>query len=128
MSSAGAATAVPSFWQVGLALVAVLGLLLVVLKFLQRLQTGSSQETAVRLLSVRRLGPRRELQILQVGDSVHTLYRHDGAMVVLDTQPLSATGDAGKPATGATPPSGSLPRLRALIAVAGGRVRTGRDS
>ncbi|HOX26427.1 MAG TPA: hypothetical protein PLL30_07575 [Candidatus Krumholzibacteria bacterium] len=123
MNVGAGAAATPSFWQVGLALVVVLALLVMVLRLLQRFQNGAKPAGAVRVLAVRRLGPRRDLQFLQVGDLVHTLYRHDGAMVVLGTQP-AATWDScrtrlGEPAAG----SGLGPRLQALVAAAGGRSR-----
>jgi flagellar biogenesis protein FliO len=117
----------PSYWQVGAALAAVLGLVVVALKALQRLQGGGDQDAEVRLLSVRRLGPRRELQRLRVGDRVHTIYRHDGAMVVLRDDPWTpATVAETTPAPDAAAALGT--RLRTLVASAGGRVReaTGR--
>ena len=113
----------PSFWQVGSALVAVLALLVVVLKFLQRWQRTDGTGADVRVLSVRRLGPRRELQVLRVGDEVHTLYRHEAAMVLLKTESLAGHQTAA--ATVATP---ALPplhrRLRALVGAAGGSTAT----
>lgn len=109
----------PSYWQVGAALVAVLGLLIVVLKFLQRWQRTDGAGGDVRLVSVRRLGPRRELQILQVGDEVHTLYRQESAMVVLKTE--SRIQHEAAALTAAPPPPPLQQRLRALVAAAGGR-------
>jgi flagellar biogenesis protein FliO len=126
----------PSYWQVGAALAAVLGLLVVVLKLLQRWQGAAGAGEAVRLLSVRRLGPRRELQVLQVGAKVHTIYRHDSAMVLLDSAPAAAPAVAtvsgaepapvAEPALAAAPAPATEPastlagRLRALVAAAGG--------
>ena len=111
----------PSYWQVGAALVAVLGLLVVALKFLQRWQGDRAQGGDVRLLSVRRLGPRRELQVLRVGEQVHTIYRHDSAMVLLDTE-----SHADHVATQPAPTAHAAPlrrRLMALAAAAGGATR-----
>jgi hypothetical protein len=116
----------PDLWQVGGALVAVLALLVVALKGLQRLQAAGGGDETVRMLSVRRLGPRRELQRLRVGDEVHTIYRHDGAMVVLGREPwtpsATPTGE-GQAARADTPWRAPL---RALVAAAGGRIRTDR--
>ncbi len=111
----------PSLWQVGAALAAVLGLVVVAMKGLQRLQGLSGGEDDVRLLSVRRLGPRREVQRLRVGEAVHTIYRHDGAMVVLAQEPWRETVVPAAPVAGGTGSAGQ--RLRALAAAAGGRVR-----
>jgi flagellar biogenesis protein FliO len=108
----------PSYWQVGLAMAAVLGLLIATLKFLQRWQQGTAQDDGVQLVSVRRLGPKRELQTLRVGDQVHTVYRHDGAMVLLQTaawQPAVAPGQDGV----ADRAVGLTRTLRTLAAAAG---------
>lgn len=117
----GALAQGPSYWQVGAALAAVLGLLVVVLRFLQRWQGAGGQGSDVKLLSVRRLGPRREVQVLRVGDRVHTIYRHDAAMVL-----LASEGQAEQAAAQPDPPAAPAPlgrRLRALVAAAGGTVR-----
>ena len=113
----------PSLWQVGGALVAVFALLIVVLKFLQRWQRSDGAGADARVLSVRRLGPRRELQVLRVGDEVHTLYRHEAAMVLLKTESLA--GHQAAVATGTTPATPPLHRrLRALVGAAGGAAVT----
>ncbi len=111
----------PSYWQVGAALVAVLGLLVVVLKFLQRWQGARAQGGDARLLSVRRLGPRRELQVLQVGEQIHTIYRHDSAMVLLGTEARVAH-EAARPAP-TVAPAPLHRRLLALVATSGGASR-----
>ena len=111
----------PGMWQAGLALAAVLGLLIVVLKVLQRFQTGSG-DASVRLLSTQRLGPRREIQRLRVGDEVHTIYRHEGAMVVLRTEAFDTWEPVSTPAAAASAQFGK--RLRQLAAAAGGRPRS----
>ncbi len=116
------ALAGPSYWQVGAALLAVLGLIVVAMKGLQRLQGLAAGDDEIRLLSVRRLGPRREIQRLRVGDAVHTIYRHDGAMVVLGAEPWREASATAEPTPAAVDrPVGT--RLRALIAAAGGRAR-----
>lgn len=76
-----------SWWQTLGGLAAVFGLLLVSLKALGKWnrRSGASESS---LLKVLHLGPKREIQILRVGDQVHYIYRHDGAMVALKTEPL----------------------------------------
>jgi len=116
----------PAAWQVFAALAGVLALLVLFLRGLQRWQPGQRQDARVRLLSVQRLGPRRELQVLRVGDEVHTLYRQEGAMVVLGSRSWdswSAVQD-----TVAAPAINWKPRLRALVAAAGGRPRVAASS
>ncbi len=98
----------------------VLALLLLALRALQRWRPDRGADAAVRLLSVRRLGPRRELQELRVGDAVHTIYRHEAAMVLLQSEPWSdhvaRRGAAGQPT-----PARRRPPLKAWLAAAGGR-------
>ncbi|MEN8005400.1 MAG: hypothetical protein ABFS42_00155 [Candidatus Krumholzibacteriota bacterium] len=76
-----------SWWQTLGGLVAVFGLLLVSLKLLGKWnrRTGGAESS---LLTVWHLGPKREIQVLRLGDQVHYVYRHDGAMVTLRTEPL----------------------------------------
>ena len=77
-----------SWWQTIGGLVVVFGLLIVSLKLLGRWSRRSGgAETA--LLNVWHLGPRREIQVLRLMDEVHYVYRHDGAMVTLRTEPLA---------------------------------------
>jgi hypothetical protein len=109
----------PALWQAAAALAAVLALLILVLRLLQRWQPGQQGDAAVRLLANRRLGPRRELQVLRVGDEVHTLYRQEGAMVRLKTESWANWSRAHA----AAPQDGLAPRLRALAARAGGAPR-----
>lgn len=113
----------PAVWQVFAALAGVLALLILVLRALQRWQPGQRPDARVRLLSVQRLGPRRELQVLRVGDEVHTLYRQEGAMVLLGSRSWDSWSSVQD--TAATPAINWKPSLRALVAVAGGR---GRDA
>lgn len=108
----------PSYWQVGLAMAAVLGLLIATLKFLQRWQQGTAADDGVQLVSVRRLGPKRELQTLRVGDQVHTVYRHDGAMVLLQTAPWQPAA-APEPTTAGDRAAGLTRTLKTLAAAAG---------
>ncbi|MDY0110446.1 MAG: hypothetical protein RBT60_10975 [Candidatus Krumholzibacteria bacterium] len=106
------------------AFMAVFVLLILALKLLQRWQPGHQRDASVRLLSVRRLGPRRELQTLRVGGEVHTLYRQDNALVLLKSEPWQAWADAADLPAGGQP--ARQPRLLALAAAAGERLRSGR--
>ncbi len=76
-----------SWWQTVGGLVAVFGLLMLSLKLLGKWnrRSGGSDSS---LLTVWHLGPKREIQVLKLGDQVHYIYRHDGSMVVLETEPL----------------------------------------
>lgn len=117
----------PSFWQVAGALIAVLALLVLALKFLGRLQNGTGSQDRIRLLKVRRLGPKRDLETLQLDDEVFTIYRHDGGMVVLRQEPTAAH-QAREPECGPSPAmAGSVAdlgrKLKALAAAAGGPSR-----
>jgi flagellar biogenesis protein FliO len=77
-----------SWWQALGALLVVFALLLLVLRLLARWQSGSSSQ-ALRLLKVVPLGRGRELQILRLRDRVHYLYRQDGALVLLESEPYA---------------------------------------
>jgi len=77
-----------SWWQTLGGLIVVFGLLLVSLKLLgkwNRRSVGSDSS----FVTVWHLGPKKEIQVLRLADQVHFIYRHDGAMVVLQTQPLA---------------------------------------
>lgn len=77
-----------SWWQTIGGLVLVFGLLVVSLKLLGRFNRRSgAAETGV--LTVWHLGPKREIQVLRLGDQVHYVYRHDGAMVTLKSEALA---------------------------------------
>jgi len=76
-----------SWWQTLGGLVAVFGLLLLSLKLLGKWNRRSSGSDS-SLLTVWHLGPKREIQVLRLGDLVHYIYRHDGSMVILQTEPL----------------------------------------
>ena len=86
LASAFASQGSFSWWQSLGGLVAVLALLVVFLKLLGRVNRRMSGEEA-GLEKVWPLGPRREIQVLRLGDEVHYIYRHDGAMVLLKRQP-----------------------------------------
>jgi len=77
-----------SWWQTVGGLVAVFGLLILCLRLLGRFQRRQSSGRA-SVLTVWPLGPKREIQVLRLGDAVHYVYRHDGAMVVLDRDALA---------------------------------------
>lgn len=77
-----------SWWQTVGGLAAVFGLLLVSLKLLGK-WNNRSRGSDSSLLTVWHLGPKREIQVLRLGDQVHYIYRHDGAMVVLQTEPVT---------------------------------------
>ena len=71
-----------SAWQAIGGLAVVFGLLLLFMKLLGKLnKRGSSTDTSV--VAVWHLGPKREIQVLRLGDMVHYIYRHEGSMVVL---------------------------------------------
>jgi hypothetical protein len=95
-----------SWWQTVGGLAAVFALLIVFLKFLGRFQKGARHERAT-LLAVWSLGPRREIQVLRLGDEVHYIYRHDGAMVLLRQESHAAWLASG--ATTPAAPAGALP-------------------
>lgn len=77
-----------SWWQTLGGLVAVFGLLMLFLRLLKRMSRGQGGGDT-SLLAVWHLGPKREIQILRLGDMAHYIYRHDGSMVVLKEEPLA---------------------------------------
>lgn len=71
-----------SIWQAIGGMAVVFGLLLLFMKLLGKLnKRGGSSDTSV--VAVWHLGPKREIQVLRLGDMVHYIYRHEGSMVVL---------------------------------------------
>jgi len=60
----------------------VFGLLMLFMKLLGKINKrgGKSDST---ILTIWHLGPKREIQVLRLGDQVHYIYRHDGSMVIL---------------------------------------------
>lgn len=77
-----------SWWQTVGGLAVVFGLLLLSLKLLGKWNRRSSGSDS-SLLTVWHLGPKREIQVLRLGDQVHYIYRHDGSMVVLKAEPIA---------------------------------------
>ena len=75
----------PSWWQTAGGLAAVFGLLILCLRLLARFNRRHAPGQAT-LLTVWHLGPRREIQVLRLGADVHYVYRHDGAMVLLNRE------------------------------------------
>jgi len=74
-------------WQSLGGLALVFGLLILCLKLLGRFNRRRNPGQT-SLLTVWHLGPRREVQVLRLGDEVHYIYRHEGAMVLLKQEPL----------------------------------------
>ncbi len=97
-----------TWWQTAGGLLVVFGLLVVCMKLLGRFQRRQSQGRA-SIVAVWNLGPRREMQILRLDDEIHTIYRHDGAMVVLKKESLASweasKGRVEMPPTPASPAS-----------------------
>ena len=92
-----------SWWRVMGGLAVVFGLLFLCLKLLTRYgkRTGAAQ---ARLLTVWHLGPRREIQVLRLGDAVSYVYRHENAMVMLKQEAWDEyRRQYGEAATGPVP-------------------------
>lgn len=77
-----------SLWQSLGGLILVFGLLILCLKLLGRFNRRHNPGQS-SLLTVWPLGPKREIQILRLGDEVHYIYRHEGAMVLLKQESLT---------------------------------------
>jgi flagellar biogenesis protein FliO len=125
MDPSASSLAGPSIWQVAAALLVVLGLLILAMKLLRRFGFGARGTDGARLLATRRLGPKRELEVLAVDDAVYTLYRHDGGLVVLKSEPREVY-ELRQPTPAPTAAAGAEAlgrRLRALAAAAGGAAR-----
>ena len=75
-----------SWWRTLGGLLVVFGLLFLCLKLLSRYGRRGGA-TQARLLTVWHLGPRREIQVLRLGESVSYVYRHENAMVLLRQEP-----------------------------------------
>ncbi|MBD3221092.1 hypothetical protein GF314_07585 [bacterium] len=122
MDAAPGAFAGPSAWQIVAALATVLGLLILALKLVRRLGWGGGDAASVRLRQVRKLGPRREIEAIELDGEVHTIYRRDGGLVVLRTEPAASweSRQAGAPPA---PGAGVGRTLKALAAAAGGMAR-----
>ncbi|MCP4572099.1 MAG: hypothetical protein GY838_07065 [bacterium] len=113
-----------SWWQTVGGLLAVFALLIIFLKVLGRFQGGARQDHA-RILAVWNLGPRREIQVLRLGEEIHYIYRHDGAMVLLKQDSYAAWQASG--ATAEQPRAAGLPTWLKdrLPALAGSRAASG---
>jgi len=78
-------TAGISWWQSLGGILAVFTLLLLCLRFLGRFHRGQKHHEA-SLLEVWPLGPRREIQVVRLRDTIHYIYRHEAALVLLDQE------------------------------------------
>jgi flagellar biogenesis protein FliO len=78
-----------SWWQTLGGLLVVFGLLLLCLKILGKWNRRQGGGRDASVLTVWPLGPKREIQVLRLGDDVHFIYRHDNAMVLLKQQSLA---------------------------------------
>ncbi len=77
-----------SWWQTIGGLLVVFGLLMLSLKLLGKFNRNRTRGNAA-LLAVWPLGPKREIQVLKLLDTVHYIYRHEGGLVELEQQPLA---------------------------------------
>ncbi len=77
-----------SWWQTIGGLLVVFGLLVLSLKLLGKFNRNRAGGNA-SLLAVWQLGPKREIQVLKLFDTVHYIYRQDGGLVELKQQPLA---------------------------------------
>ena len=71
-----------SWWRTIGGLAVVFGLLFLSLKLLSRYGRRGAAAQA-RMVAVWHLGPRREIQILRLGEEVSYVYKHENAMVLL---------------------------------------------
>lgn len=97
-----------SWWRMIGGLALVFGLLFLCLKLLTRFGRRSGAAQA-RLLSVWHLGPRREVQVLRLGDEVSYLYRHESAMVLLRQEPWEQYRREHGETVAGTAAAGNLP-------------------
>ncbi len=77
-----------SWWQAAGGALAVFALLLIFLRLLARLHAPQRRGRAA-LLAVWPLGPRREVEVVRLGEEVHYVYRREGGLVLLRTRPLA---------------------------------------
>jgi hypothetical protein len=80
-----ATSLLPPWWQILGAFVLVIALLILFLRILTRLQAGTARRDA-GLLETHNLGAGRSVEVLQYRDGVYTIYRNDGAAVLLEKQ------------------------------------------
>ena len=110
--AAAAADAGLGWWRAVGGTLAVFALLVLCLRLLSRWQLRAPRNQRAALLAVLPLGPRREVEVLRLGERVHYVYRREGALVTLGEGAL-ADWQAGAPAAagaaGAAP--GWLARL-----------------
>ena len=81
-SLGNAAMGMGSWWRTIGGLAVVFGLLFLCLKLVTRYGRKSGAAQA-RVLAVWHLGPKREIQVLRLGEDVSYVYRHENAMVLL---------------------------------------------
>lgn len=74
-------------WQSLGGLILVFGLLILSMKLLGRFNRNHNPGQS-SILTIWHLGPKREIQILRLGDEIHYIYRHEGAMVLLKRESL----------------------------------------
>ncbi len=77
-----------SVWQALAGMAVVFGLLMLFMKLLGRFNKSRSTADS-SIVAVWHLGPKREIQVLRLGENVHYIYRYDGSMVVLKEEPLA---------------------------------------
>lgn len=105
-----------NIWQSLGGLLLVFGLLILSLKLLGRFNRRRNHGRT-GLLAVWPLGPKREIQVLRLGDEVHYIYRHEGAMVLLKQETMAQWEQAqaeGKPDQAPKQGAGFFPRGFAL--------------
>lgn len=95
------------WWQTIGGLLLVLGLLFLSLRLLGRFNRRRAGGQAA-VLKVWPLGPRREIQVLRLFDTVHYVYRHDNGLVLLERQSLEAYEGGAEQAFPAHPTSPGL--------------------
>ncbi len=98
------------WWQAMGSLMIVLGLLLLCLKLLGKWNHRQSGGASARVLAVWPLGPKREIQVLQLGDDVHYIYRHESAMVLLRQESLTSY-EANRETADPSAETGAVARL-----------------
>jgi len=103
-----AASSGVNWWQTIGGLLAVFALLVLSLRLLGRFNNRRTGGNAA-LLKVMPLGPKREIQVLRLHDTVHYIYRHENGLVQLEQQSLAqyeaTDGSAPSPDAGETAPA-----------------------
>ncbi|MFH1844460.1 MAG: hypothetical protein ABIF77_14770 [bacterium] len=105
-----------SWWQAVGGILVVFALLVLFMRLLGRWHGKQRQGDAV-LLRVLPLGHRAEVQILRLRDTVHYIYRHESALLLLGTEPhadYAATASTEDARGGGVLP-GLLTRLNGLV-------------